>query len=151
MDRKLVIASLLVLVVLSSGCVADNVDPDSLPGKVLNMFGDFSTNNNSTTYEFSLDSLTNNSVMGPLHQVVDRFKKNMSARGLDVKSTHVKINDISSDRAEFTIVYRAESNSSNSFERNVTMTLVKKDGQWQLKDPFKENINGSYYDSKSYR
>ncbi|MFB6114719.1 MAG: hypothetical protein ABEK04_00360 [Candidatus Nanohalobium sp.] len=136
------------LLILSSGCVADSIEEDSIPGKVLDMFGNFSSSNNSTSYEFSLESITDNTLMGPVQKVVDRFRKNMSSReGVQMKNMNVKVLEVSSDKARVLVDYRAKSNETGVIDRNVTFTFVKRNGQWQLKAPFKENMDGSYYNN----
>lgn len=146
------ISILTAFVLLSSGCVADNLDEDSVPGKVLDVFGDFSSENGDVSFEFSVDSLTDSSLMAPMRGAVDDFENNLSEEeGVELKSTKVRIKDISSDRAEFQIIYRADIEGNGTVERNFTMTLVKQGGSWTVEDPFAENIDGSYYDSSSYR
>lgn len=132
----------LLAVLFSSGCVGSQVDENSLPGKVLNVFGNFSSEGNSTSYTFSVDSLTDNTVMAPIQDTVDRFKSNVSQReGVEMKSTRVELVNVSSDSVKVRIDYKIDSNETGTVDRNVTFTMVNRGGKWVLKDPIKENMD----------
>lgn len=132
---------LLAAVLVSSGCVASDIEEDSLPGQVLEVFGNFSSDGNTTSYEFSVDSLTDNAVMAPMQDTVDQFKKNISQReGVEMKSTTVELVNISSDSVKVRMDYRIESNETGTLDRSITFTMVRRDGQWVLKDPIKQDM-----------
>jgi len=141
--------SVVALTVFSSGCVED-IDEDGPVGQVLDIFGNFSSDGNSSTYEFSLDSLTDNAVMAPIQGTVDEFKSNVSSReGVEMKSTKVKLVNVSSDSVTVLLDYKIESEEQGTFNRNTTFTMVNRNGSWQLKDPVKDNIDNYQNESRS--
>lgn len=144
MEELKAYAVLLVigLTVFSSGCVAEDIDQDGPVGQVLDVFGNFSSDGNSTNYEFSLDSLTDNAVMAPIQDTVDQFKQNVTEQeGVEMKSTSVELVNVSSDSVTVRVDYLIESNETEDIDRNVTFTMVQRNGQWVLKDPVAQNFN----------
>lgn len=142
--KKASIAVILVLVLFSSGCVVNSIDEDSLPGQVLDTFGNFSENNNSTSFQFSLDSLTGSTLMGPLSEVVGNFEKNVTQQeGVEMKNMDVEVQNITEDRATVLINYTIEDNETGTINQDMTLTFVKEDGQWTLKDPLEDNFDTS--------
>jgi len=141
--------SVIALTVFSSGC-AEDIDEDGPVGQVLDIFGNFSSDGNSSTYEFSLDSLTDNAVMAPIQGTVDEFKSNVSSReGVEMKSTKVKLVNVSSDSVTVLLDYKIESEEQGTFNRNTTFTMVNRNGSWQLKDPVKDNLDNYQNESRS--
>lgn len=133
---------LIGLSVFSSGCVAEDIDQDGPVGQVLDVFGNFSSEGNSTTYKFSLDSLTDNAVMAPIQDTVDQLKRNVTEQeGVEMKSTSVELVNVSSESVTVRVDYVIESNETEDFDRNVTFTMVQRDGQWVLKDPIAQNFD----------
>ncbi|AOV94315.1 hypothetical protein AQV86_00110 [Nanohaloarchaea archaeon SG9] len=147
--KAYLVISVVALTVFSSGCVED-IDEDGPVGQVLDIFGNFSSDGNSSTYEFSLDSLTDNAVMAPIQGTVDEFKNNVSSReGVEMKSTKVKLVNVSSDSITVLLDYKIESEEQGTFNRNTTFTMVNRNGSWQLKDPVKDNLDNYQNESRS--
>ena len=147
--KAYLVISVVALTVFSSGCVED-IDEDGPVGQVLDIFGNFSSDGNSSTYEFSLDSLTDNAVMAPIQGTVDEFKNNISSReGVEMKSTKVKLLNISSDSVTVLLDYKIESEEQGTLNRNTTFTMVNRNGSWQLKDPVKDNFDNYRNESRS--
>jgi len=139
--KAYLVISVVALTVFSSGCVED-IDEDGPVGQVLGVFGNFSSDGNSTTYEFSLDSLTDNAVMKPIQGTVDEFKNNVTSReGVEMKSTNVKLVNVSSDSVTVLLDYEIESEEQGTFNRNTTFTMVNRNGSWQLMNPVEENFD----------
>lgn len=135
---------LAFFVLVSSGCVADSIDEDGALGQTLDRFGDFSEENGSTSYEFSIDSLTGNELMAPMQDAVDDYKQNVSeSTGMEVESSTVEITEISSNRAEIKVTYIGQTQDSEEKEIDVTFNFVKENGQWTLKDTLKDNFDTS--------
>ena len=129
--------------IVSSGCVMEDIDEDGSVGKVLDKFGDFSEENGTTTYEFSIDSLTDNSLMRPMQDQIDSYKKNMSAEtGMELESSEVRITEMSSNRAEIEVTYIGKTEDSEMKEMDVTFTFVKENGQWQLQNAVNDRLGG---------
>ncbi len=134
------IVAVAALLLASSGCVSD-VEKDSAVGQVLDLFGNFSSSNGSMSYEFSLKSLTNNTLVGPLSDTLDRFRENVTSReGVEMKNMDFEVQNITEDRAEVKVDYRIEDNRTGTVDRNFTLVFVKRNGQWRLKDPFATNF-----------
>jgi hypothetical protein len=132
---------LVTLTVFSSGCI-ENIDQDGPVGQVLGVFGNFSSDGNSTTYEFSLDSLTDNAAMAPIQDEVDRFKQNLTSReDVEVKSTNVELVNVSSDSITVRINYQIASNRTEDFDSSVKFTMVNRNGQWVVEDPVADNFD----------
>lgn len=142
--KKAYLALILVLVLFSSGCIANSVEEDSLPGQVLDTFGNFSEKNNSSSFEFSLDSLTGSTLMGPLSEVVGNFEKNVTQQeGVEMKNMDVEVQNITADRATVLINYTIKDNDTGTINQDMTLTFVKEDGQWTLQDPLQDNFDTS--------
>lgn len=141
--REALLTAALLLALASTGCVADQVDEDGPVGQLLGVFGNFSSEGNTTSYEFSTESLTDNTVMAPIQDTVDSFRNNVSEReGVEMKSTTVELVNVSSDSVTVRVDYRIDSEEEGTFDRNVTFTMVRRDGAWVLKDPFAQNLEG---------
>lgn len=131
---------LVGIAVFSSGCV-ENIDEDGPVGQVLDVFGNFSSDGNSTSYKFSLDSLTDNAAMAPIQDTVDQFKQNVTSReGVEMKSTNVELVNVSSDSVNVRINYEIESNKTEDFNSSVTFNMVNRNGQWVVEDSVAQNF-----------
>jgi hypothetical protein len=133
---------LFFALMVSSGCVADSIDEDGALGQTLDKFGDFSEENGTTSYEFSLESLTDNGLMGPMEGVIDDYKNNLSeSSGVQIKASNIEIIEMSSDKARIKVDYVGETDSDRTLDREVTFTFVKENGRWQLQGPLSENMD----------
>lgn len=146
--KAYILIFVVTLTVFSSGCV-DDIDEDGPVGQVLGVFGNFSSDGNSTSYEFSLDSLTDNSAMAPIQDNVDRFKNNVTSReGVEMESTNVKLVNISSDSVTVQMDYVIESEEQGTFNDTTTFTMVKRNGGWQLESPMENNMPEMYQQAR---
>lgn len=138
--RTYLMVFLVGIAVFSSGCV-ENIDEDGPVGQVLDVFGNFSSDGNSTSYKFSLDSLTDNAAMAPIQDTVDQFKQNVTSReGVEMKSTNVELVNVSSDSVNVRINYEIESNKTEDFNSSVTFNMVNRNGQWVVEDSVAQNF-----------
>ncbi|MFB6199689.1 MAG: hypothetical protein ABEJ83_02315 [Candidatus Nanohaloarchaea archaeon] len=143
MERP-VLVLLVGLVVVSSGCVGDNVSEDSIAGQVLDLFGNFSSEGNSSSYSFSLDSITDTALMEPIQNVANSFRENItSGEGVEMKKMNIKVLEVSTDRAKVLIDYTIVGNGTETIDQNVTLTFVRRNGQWVLQNPVKDNLDTS--------
>jgi hypothetical protein len=140
---------LLIMVLLaSSGCVAEDVEKDSATGQLLQEFGDFSSSNDTTSYELSLDSVTDSALMGPVSDAMNDFRSDVdSEEGVEMKDMSVEVESISSDRASVNVDYVIEDNQTGTMTQDVTLVFVRENGKWKLQDPLATNFNREMLDS----
>ncbi|MFB6199683.1 MAG: hypothetical protein ABEJ83_02285 [Candidatus Nanohaloarchaea archaeon] len=80
------------------------------------MFGNLSTDVNSTSFGYSLDS-TKADLLGEVNEILDTFRNSFARKGgYKLESTEIKLLDASQDSAKFKIIYTMKNNQPETMK-----------------------------------